>query len=40
MWLALSAPILLSLRLLPALAGERQAEVLVIGRREELALAA
>jgi MFS family permease len=40
MWLALSVPILLSLRLLPALAGEKQAELPVIGRRGELALAA
>jgi MFS family permease len=42
MWLALAAPILLSLRLMPALAGE-EAEAAVVfapSRREELALAA
>jgi MFS family permease len=40
MWLALAAPILLSLRLMPALAGEQQAEARLLGGRKELALAA
>jgi MFS family permease len=42
MWLALAAPILLSLRLMPALAVEREEETVLRGaaRREELALAA
>jgi MFS family permease len=43
MWLALAAPILLSLRFLPALAGakeERESQLRIPVRREELALAA
>ena len=43
MWLALAAPILLSLRLLPGLAGGRKEEVASVSiavAREELALAA